>query len=185
MAAFSCNHVCVVLDAHLRVYALGMTSLTTRNKPPVPVPSLASGFSSLCLILVHLLSAPLGFMKTMLLLPSGPRALVILLSGGIFIEATARSTSLCRGVKMGLERHLRLGWFRRTFSGLVFFFTRSSGQENTRLPSICCLTVQIDAQRWLHYFARILAQRWLGSQLWKFSSVDFWNQHCYWIMPSA
>ena len=87
-----------------------------------------------------------------------------------FIAVTARSTNSSRDVKMALERLLRFGWCRQTFSELICL-RRVSVKKNTRLLSKCCFTVQIDAQHWLHYFAEILAQRWPSPDLGDFSLV--------------
>ena len=96
---------------------------------------LANGFGNLYLILVRLLSAPLGFMKTMLLLPSGLKALATSPSDDIFIAVTARSTSLSKDVKMVLERLLKFGWCRQTFSDSEQSDVRQSERNGLRVDS--------------------------------------------------
>ena len=53
---------------------------------------LANGFGNLCLILVHLLLAPLGYMRAMLLRQNGLKVRAISRNGSIFTGASARLT---------------------------------------------------------------------------------------------
>ena len=94
---------------------------------------LANGFGNLCLILVRLLSAPLGFMRTMLRLPSGLKALATSPSDDIFIAVTARSTSLIvQGREDGSGKTFEI-WMVPTDLQRADLFTKSLGQEKHKI----------------------------------------------------